>query len=132
MVISHWIAFIIKKINKNLQRNSKHFLYSINILRNSVFYEIMCKKDNRDKQSTECSVMWHWNNPLCILDKGSYRHTLRLCNICWVYTPIIIKRTHIVIPYTAVHVFFSNMLTEQLIHPTKPPAIYSSGWVRWL
>jgi hypothetical protein len=45
-----------------------------------------------------------------------------------------------VIPYTAVHVFYSDMLTEQLIcdlntphnHQHHAAVIYSSGWVRWL
>jgi hypothetical protein len=45
-----------------------------------------------------------------------------------------------VIPHTTVHVFLSNMLTEQLIHNLNilqtnqqhAAVIYSSGWVRWL
>jgi len=53
----------------------------------------MCKKDSTAKQTTDCNIIRHRNEALCILHNWGYSHTLRLCNICWYSTPTMVKRT---------------------------------------
>ena len=104
-----------QRFRQNLYRNSKYILYSVNILQNSVFHEIKCKKYGRPKQATDYNIIRQRYNALCILGNWGYSHTHRLCNPCWFSTPRMVKRTRLWYPICAVQVFFSNMLTQQLI-----------------
>jgi len=105
----------IQRVRENWYRNSKHILYSVNTLQSSVFHEIMCKKDGRPKQAIDYNIIRQRNNALCILCNWGNTHTHRLCHACWFSTPTMVKRTRLWYPICAVHVIFSNMLTEQLI-----------------
>ena len=67
MVISDNCYQNIQCSRENLYRNSKQIYYSVNILQNSVFHEIMCKKDGRPKQAIDYNIIRQRNNALCIL-----------------------------------------------------------------
>ena len=107
--MSDWVVTRSKNFTekKFVVKFKTHILYSINILRNSVFYETMCKTDNTAKQATDCNTVRHRNKALCMLDNWGYRHKHSLCNNCWFSTPTMVKRTLSVISYSAVRVLFN-------------------------
>jgi len=84
-------------------------LYSVNILQNSVFHEIMCKKDGRPR---DCIIIRQRYNALCWGWDWGYSHTHRLCNACWFSMPTMVKRTRLWYPICAVHVFLCNVLSS--------------------
>ena len=116
MVNSGWIVIRMSCVSDKIWREFHNTLsYSINILRNYIFYQKMCRKDSRAKHATGCNIIQHRNNALCILDNWGYRHTLRLCNNCWFSTPTMVKRKRLSDTlYLQCLSFFSNMLTQQL------------------